>query len=184
MVSVLLLPFLWCKVNVLVTYLDALYLITCLIESASVVGHIYLYHHSLRLRTSRCQTILCWVCLSKRLSSSQDHWRLLSVDDDWSIHPYWGELELEAIDSKDHLTMFFCIEDCWKYLSEILKIVRSCAQWTQHWTDHNNDIEWCYTFGSFYRLRSPVSTFFSVLDFILFILILVAGIVSGRRQFR
>jgi hypothetical protein len=50
---------------------------------------------------------------------------LSSVDDDWFIRPYWGELELGCHELKHELTRF---KDCWKYLSEILEIVRSCAQ--------------------------------------------------------
>ena len=49
-----------------------------------------------------------------------------SVDVDWFIRPYWGKLELDATSLKDYLTQDQ--KGCWKYISEILKIVRTCAQ--------------------------------------------------------
>jgi len=53
---------------------------------------------------------------------------LFSVNDNWFIRPNWGELELVAMARKHHLTIFIWIKDCWKYLSEIIKVIRSCAQ--------------------------------------------------------
>ena len=96
MVLVLLLPFLSCKVSYILQRSYLLY-DTCSIESASVVGRTFMYDYSAKLRNSRCQTILYWVCLSKHLSSPRVLTTLSSVNDDWFIHPHWGELELDTM---------------------------------------------------------------------------------------